>query len=36
MDGFVNKLLTYWYHYFLPPWPDQDWCERVLWNVLIG
>ena len=24
-----------WYRYFLPPWPKPDWCERVLWNVLI-
>jgi hypothetical protein len=19
----------YWYRYFLPPWPDSDWCGRV-------
>jgi hypothetical protein len=36
MDEYVNSLLTYWYLYFLPPWPDSDWCGRVLWNVLIG
>jgi len=21
----VNKVLTYWYSYFPPTWPDQDW-----------
>jgi len=33
---FINKLLTYWCSYFLPAWSDQDWCKRVLWNVLMG
>jgi len=33
---FVNKLLTCWYSYFLPTWSAQEWCKRVLWNVLIG
>ena len=29
----VNKVLTYWYSYFPPTWPDRDWFVRVVWKI---
>jgi len=26
----VNKVLTYWYSYFPPTWPDQDWLQFLV------
>ena len=31
----VNEVITYWYSYFPPTWPDRDWFVRVVFLVLL-
>ena len=31
----VNKVLTYWYSYYPPTWPDRNWLQ-VLVLLMMG